>query len=93
MSNSPSNALLSNHVRDTAESACDLRGNGSLTADLDRLKWTQRYICDELCRGTGCQVDSSLEPVRVFLANQVAVEDLEVLVSSILESSLGLLQL
>jgi hypothetical protein len=91
MSNSPSNALLGNYVRDTAESTCDLRGNGSLAADLDSLEWAQRYICDEFCRGTGCQVDTSLEPARVFLADQVAVEDLEVLVSSILESSLGLL--
>jgi hypothetical protein len=93
MSNSPSNALLGNHVRDTAESACELRGDSSLTTDLDGLEWTQRYICDELCRGTGCQVDGSLESARVFLADQVAVEDLEILVSSILKSSLGLLQL
>lgn len=69
MSNSPSNALLGNNARDTAESACNLRRNGGLTAHLDRLEWTQRDICDQLCRSTSCQVDGSLEPARVFLAD------------------------
>lgn len=69
MSNSPSNALLGNNARDTAESTCNLRRNGSLAADLDRLEWTQRDICDQLCRSTGCQVDGGLEPARIFLTD------------------------
>lgn len=69
MSNSPSNALLGNNARDTTESTCNLRRNSSLTADLDRLEWTQRDICDELRRSTSCQVDGSLEPARIFLAD------------------------
>jgi hypothetical protein len=90
VSYSPSDAFLSNDTRNAAESTCNLGRNGSLTTDLDRLKWAQRNIGDELRRGTGRQVDGSLETVRILLADEVAVKDLEELVSSILETSLGL---
>lgn len=58
---------------------------GSLHANLDRLHWTQGHISEELGRGTGTQEDQGAVGLREQL---VAVEMLEVLVQSVLASTL-----
>ena len=92
MCNLPCHSLLGNDGRDTAEGAPNIWRDGCLHADFDGFKGAESYVGNQLRRGTGHQVDRSLVFACTFLTDKVAVEFLEVLVSTVLECTLSLLE-
>lgn len=61
-----------------------------MNANFDGFERAQTDICDELGRSACGKVEGRLVFLRGFLASQVGIEFLEVLVAAILEASLDL---
>ena len=59
-------------------------------AHFDGLEWAEGDVGDELGGGTGNQVQRRLPFGSTLLSDEIAVEFLEVLITAILEGSLGL---
>lgn len=86
----PGNTLLGDDRGNTAECTTEIRRNGGLHAHLDRLEWAEGDVGDQLGGSTGDKVKRGLPFGGTLLSDEIAVELLEVLVSAILECSLGL---
>ena len=63
--------------------------DGCLHANLDGFEWAESEISNEFSRSGGSQVDGCLVLGSVFRTDNVTIELLEILISSIFESSLG----
>jgi hypothetical protein len=86
----PSCAFFGNHSRDAAKRSGGKRWNRGLHSDLDSLKRAERNVRYKLRRRTGSQVNRRPPFVSDFLANEVAIELLEKLVSAVFECTLCL---
>ena len=86
----PGYTLLGDDRGNTAECASEIRRNGGLHAHLDRLEWAEGDVGDQFGGSTGGQIERGFPFGGILLSNEIAVELLEVLVSTIFECSLGL---
>lgn len=86
----PSNALFACDFGDAVEGTIGEWRHRGLHANLDGLEGAEGNVGNELGGGTGGEVQPGLVAISILLPKQVGVELLEELVSSVLESALGL---
>ena len=85
----PSEALLGGDLTEAVCRALKHRRARSLHPHLDRFKWAERNVCEELGRGRSRKVERRLVLVGCLGASEVRVGLLEVLIPAILEGTLG----
>jgi hypothetical protein len=86
----PGYTLLGDDRGNAAECASEIRRNGSLHAHLDRFEWAESDVGNQFGGSTGGQIKRGFPFGGILLSDEITVELLKVLVSTILECSLGL---
>lgn len=86
----PCPAFFASNIGNSAEGSSVRGGNASLHSHLNRLEWTECNIRNKFSGSTGGQVHGSLPARGPFFSDKVAVELLEVFITTVFECTLGL---